>query len=239
MKILITSGGTKVPIDKVRDITNMSHGTFGSRIAHVALAEEHEVCFLCAKGSRTPFRNDFDFYNDNQAIHKVMEYFLFCEEYQEKYSETEFRNYDDYERSLGLLLDWKPDVVILAAAVSDYGVANYVNGKIRTQDNLQISLEPLPKIIATVKERLPNCFLVGFKLLVYASETELIEEASKSIINNRCDLVVANDLASLQANNHRLFLVRPDQVPVSFCKNDALEDPYYLAGKVVEAATER
>ena len=33
MKILITSGGTKVPIDRVRSITNMSQGTFGSRIA--------------------------------------------------------------------------------------------------------------------------------------------------------------------------------------------------------------
>ena len=33
MKILITSGGTKVSIDRVRSITNMSQGTFGSRIA--------------------------------------------------------------------------------------------------------------------------------------------------------------------------------------------------------------
>ena len=33
MKILVTSGGTKIPIDRVRDITNMSTGTFGSKIA--------------------------------------------------------------------------------------------------------------------------------------------------------------------------------------------------------------
>ena len=32
MKILITSGGTKVKIDLVRSITNMSRGTFGSQI---------------------------------------------------------------------------------------------------------------------------------------------------------------------------------------------------------------
>ena len=31
MKILITSGGTKIPIDLVRPITNMSRGTFGSK----------------------------------------------------------------------------------------------------------------------------------------------------------------------------------------------------------------
>ena len=33
MKILITSGGTKVKIDQVRHIGNMSKGTFGSKIA--------------------------------------------------------------------------------------------------------------------------------------------------------------------------------------------------------------
>ena len=33
MKVLITSGGTKVPIDTVRHIGNMSSGTFGAKIA--------------------------------------------------------------------------------------------------------------------------------------------------------------------------------------------------------------
>ena len=42
MKILITSGGTKVPIDRVRSITNMSCGTFGSRIADAFYSNEHE-----------------------------------------------------------------------------------------------------------------------------------------------------------------------------------------------------
>lgn len=35
MKILITSGGTKVPIDSVRSITNLSKGTFDSQIIDV------------------------------------------------------------------------------------------------------------------------------------------------------------------------------------------------------------
>ncbi len=32
MKILITSGGTRVPIDSVRSITNMSKGTYGKNL---------------------------------------------------------------------------------------------------------------------------------------------------------------------------------------------------------------
>ena len=78
MKILITSGGTKVPIDRVRSITNMSHGTFGSRIADAffndglkvfRIGNEHgtpieKITFFMAKGSRKPtlqFLNDETF----------------------------------------------------------------------------------------------------------------------------------------------------------------------------------
>jgi phosphopantothenoylcysteine synthetase/decarboxylase len=43
MKILITSGGTKIPIDTVRDITNMSTGTFGTKIAEECLRKGHDV----------------------------------------------------------------------------------------------------------------------------------------------------------------------------------------------------
>jgi hypothetical protein len=60
-KILITSGGTKVPIDKIRDITNQSSGTFGSKIATEALKRNHDVTFMRAKGSKSPFSMEIDF----------------------------------------------------------------------------------------------------------------------------------------------------------------------------------
>ena len=41
MKVLITSGGTKVPIDTVRHIGNMSSGTFGAKIAFQLLELGH------------------------------------------------------------------------------------------------------------------------------------------------------------------------------------------------------
>lgn len=43
MKILITSGGTKIPLDSVRHIGNMSSGTMGREIALAALEKKHEV----------------------------------------------------------------------------------------------------------------------------------------------------------------------------------------------------
>lgn len=36
MKILITAGGTNEPIDKVRNITNMSKGTLGEALIQAA-----------------------------------------------------------------------------------------------------------------------------------------------------------------------------------------------------------
>ena len=41
MRILITSGGTKVMIDGVRHISNMSKGTFGSAICKSFLEKGH------------------------------------------------------------------------------------------------------------------------------------------------------------------------------------------------------
>lgn len=54
MKIFITSGGTKIPIDKVRNITNMSKGTFGSKIATESLRAGHDVYFYRAEDSKSP-----------------------------------------------------------------------------------------------------------------------------------------------------------------------------------------
>ena len=46
--ILITSGGTKVYIDEVRHVGNMSSGRFGADLAREALRLGHTVIFLYA-----------------------------------------------------------------------------------------------------------------------------------------------------------------------------------------------
>ena len=62
---------------------------------------------------------------------------------------------------------------MLAAAVSDFGVSNYVSGKIRSTDEMKIELEPLPKLIGAVKTIQHKTKLVGFKLLVNSTDEEL------------------------------------------------------------------
>src|SRR5690606_29324269 len=52
--ILITSGGTREPVDGVRSITNFSSGQTGAVLADHLVAEGFKVTFLFAKGSKTP-----------------------------------------------------------------------------------------------------------------------------------------------------------------------------------------
>lgn len=237
MKILVTSGGTKIPIDSVRNITNMSTGKFGSKIASELLKLGHDVYFFRSKGSRSPMSATIDFHNHGMKLSKQ---FYHANEmyrkYDDKYNEMEYSTFDEYKERLERIIKIElPDVVILAAAVSDYGVTNPVNGKIRSNDMLTIKLESLPKIIYYIKEWHPSTKLVGFKLLVNSKKEQLENAAKQSISDNKCDMIVANDLADIKNDNHRIQLVFPNKVPIEFVTDPT--DPNFLAKKVAEYST--
>jgi phosphopantothenoylcysteine synthetase/decarboxylase len=125
-KVLVTSGGTKVPIDDVRSITNMSRGTFGSRIAteFLKVDDNIELTFLRAEGSCSPFivkydvkegffKNAFAFYN----LHR------FYKRNKLRIKEITYKTYADYARIMDDLMENQSfDATVLAAAVSDYYV---------------------------------------------------------------------------------------------------------------------
>ena len=250
MRILITSGGTKVPIDGVRSITNMSSGTFGSKIAFEALEKGHEVIYLRAIQCKSPFSMTVDYYeqerssdplyqeleNNAQRFHfnnKLEELYKAFLKYQNRYWERAYVTFESYILALRHCISWgQPDVIVLAAAVSDYGVENYVDGKIRSKENLTIQLKPLPKIISQVKQWAPAAKLVGFKLLVDSTEDQLITAARCSVVNNKCDMVVANDLRDIKNDKHTLMLVKENSVVIV---KPNPNDPHYLAKEVVNA----
>lgn len=244
-KILITSGGTKIPLDRVRNITNMSRGTFGSKIAAEALKAGHDVIFLRAKDSKSPFTPDIDFRNQKWRV-ALAEALLLDFNYRDKYLEYRYSTFDDYEDALITQLDdHKPDITILAAAVSDYGVENYVDGKVRSGDGLTIKMKPLPKLIGRIKEWCPTTKLVGFKLLVDSTDEELIAAAKKSVLENGCELVVANDLRDIKNNNHRITFVRHKpsyerddgwEITSIATSDSGSDDSNYLAREVVRRA---
>lgn len=206
MKILITSGGTKIPIDRVRSITNMSKGTFGSKIANEFFREcmsrkgrrkeqIEKITFFMAKNSIRPNAESInnECYDDDSHIFEYVEYTTF----------------DEYKEGVeNLLKNETYDIIVVAAAVSDYGVANYYNGKYRSrEDDMCIKLVKLPKILPIMRELAPNATICGFKLLVDSTEDELLDAMRKQIDESNVDLVIGNDLRDIKNDDHQLLVV--------------------------------
>lgn len=86
-------------------------------------------------------------------------------------------------------------------------------GKISSKDEYQVLfLKQTPKIISQVKKWNPNIRLIGFKLLVGVSKEELLTVARASLIKNKAEIIVANDLYDISNNQHHAFLVKQDSV---------------------------
>ena len=237
MKILITSGGTKVKIDLVRSITNMSRGTFGSQIcdsfwrkiiAPSDATDKNVIVFFYAKNSRMPHNSCFD-----SGIHAI------------RY--IEYDTFDDYRTKLtDLLKAEKFDIIVLAAAVSDYGVANYFNGKYHSSDDMTIKLVKLPKVITEVRALAPNATICGFKLLVNSADEELRAAMDKQFAENDIELCVGNDLRDIKADDHRLTIKFNEKLKsddkteefMTYTKSWAKVHGYRLADIVVDKCIE-
>lgn len=215
MKILLTSGGTKVPTDEVRHIANMSSGTFGTKIGVECLNRGHDLYFMASKDSKTPTKFTYDFNKNSREFitTEVIKNSIWHESISSRYAEITYTSFDDYLETLKDSIEIASlDAVILAAAVSDYGCVPH-KGKIKSKENMTIDLYPLPKIINKVKNEWGyKGILVGFKLLVGATEDELIQAAGRSVVENNCDFVVANDLHDLKKNNHKIMIVTKHNV---------------------------
>lgn len=188
MRALVTAGGTSEPIDDVRFVTNFSSGRFGAAIA-TALAERGvEVALLAGRAL---------------ASHP--------ERIDPRVRVVAFGSFADLEAALAAELATPPDLLFMAAAVSDFSPVR-VAGKIRSdQDELVVRMTRNPKLLARLRERCGvGTFLVGFKLLSGASDDELVRVARRQVRENRLNLCVANDLQRLGGADHPVVLVTPE-----------------------------
>jgi len=164
-RVLVTAGATREYIDPIRFITNKSSGKMGVALAEEAEFRGAEVTLIKTKGSVPSF------------VEKQIEV-----ERVEKMLKA-------IERELS---SKKYDIVVLAAAVSDFTPKEKARKKIRSGQTLILELVPTPKIIQRIKEIQPNVFLVGFKAEYGVGEEELIEQARKQIEKAKSDVVIAN-----------------------------------------------
>ena len=136
----------------------------------------------------------------------------------------EYDTFDDYRLKLtDLLKAEKFDIIVLAAAVSDYGVANYFNGKYHSSDDMVIKLVKLPKVIKEVRALAPDATICGFKLLVNSTDEELRAAMDKQFAENDIELCVGNDLRDIKADDHHLTIKFNEKLKKCSCEKIDIE----------------
>ncbi len=184
MKVLVTSGATREPIDSVRYITNLSSGRTGAAIAEELVARGWVVSQLHGM--------------DSAVAAGVAR----CEA---------FTDHVSLDRALrDHLEDGGYDAVIHAAAVGDYTVADAAAGaKHASGQELVLRLLPTAKIIDRIRVYAgrASLVLVGFKL-THDADVDTRAQAARSLLERSgADYVVQNDVATLGDGAGHVYVI--------------------------------
>ena len=163
-RVVVTAGPTRERIDPVRYISNFSSGKMGYAIAEEALKLGAAVTLITGPVSLTPPQGA-----------KVVS----VESTEEMYRAV----IEEYNNA---------DIVIKAAAVSDYRPQEYMPNKMKKQkDEWSISLVKNRDILKELGKKKTHQFLIGF-----AAETDHVEQyALDKLKNKNLDMIVANDVS--------------------------------------------
>ncbi len=183
MRILITSGATREPIDAVRFLSNISTGRTGALLAEALAQYGHAVTLLHGEGAVRP----------TSASVLATEAFSSTENLQKQ-----------LRRLLGT---GNYDAVIHAAAVSDYRPAQTRDGKMSSYaPELTLHLVPTPKLLPELKHFAPRPLtVIGFKLTAGANAEERGSAVKKLFAAGTVDAVIHNDMDDLATGDARPF----------------------------------
>lgn len=182
--VLVTAGGTSEPIDPVRFITNRSSGKMGIAIAQKALARGAKVILITGNIS-VPVPEGAERINVS----------------------TTAEMYDAVMANMKYA-----DVIIKAAAPSDYSVKNYSDNKIKGE-NITLTLKKNPDIAAAAGK-----IKGDKKLVIFSAETNDCEKyAREKLLAKNADLAVLNDVTQAGAG------FNSDTNIVTFITKDTVE----------------
>lgn len=213
LRVMVTAGGTREPIDPVREIANRSSGKQGFALAQAAVDQGAEVVLISGPaGLPTPVGVErIDIRTADEMFQAVMDHIQ------------------------------DVDVLIMAAAVADYRPTVPKSTKIKKgQSELtEIPLTRTPDILKEVlewkrKKNHDRIIVVGF-----AAETEkMIENAKNKLKQKDLDLIVANDIslptAGFEVNTNQVVFLKEEQEPIGL----PLMSKENVAEKVVEEVIE-
>lgn len=169
-KVLITAGPTIEYIDPVRVITNQSTGKTGVLLASEFVSAGSKVTMIYGPGTEMPPKGA-------KVVH--------------------VKTSSQMSEAVKKEMRQKWDIVILAAAVSDYTPEKPSKTKLDSDlSRISLKMKKVPKMINGIKKIQKNVFLVGFKAETGISKEQLIKKAREKIVQSDCDLVIANDIGT-------------------------------------------
>ncbi len=167
LRVLVTAGGTREPIDSVRFLGNSSSGRMGLALAQAARGRGAEVTVIAA----------------NVALHRPAGL-----SWREVATAAQLREACEQEFP-------HSDVLLMAAAVADFRPATASNGKIKKteHESLRLELEPTEDVLrGLAARRAPGQTLVGF-----AAEhgEQAVAYGRGKLTAKNLDAVVVNDIS--------------------------------------------
>ena len=166
LRVLVTAGGTREPIDPVRFIGNRSSGRMGMALAASAAGRGAEVTLIAANVS-LPAPAGVRRIDVETAAQLAAA------------AEAEFA---------------ATHVLLMAAAPADFRAAEPAAGKLRRSGSLELSLEPTEDILAALAAaRGTGQTIVGFAA---EHGGEAVERARGKLTRKGADLIVLNDVSN-------------------------------------------
>ena len=182
-KVLITAGPTREFLDPVRFVSNRSSGKMGYALAEEALKRGAKV-FLVSGPTHLYPPPGLEFHGVESA--------------------------SQMDRAVSKFFK-SADVLIMAAAVSDFKFARPRDQKVKKEKSEgNIRLVPTPDILSRLGPKKKNQFVVGF-----AAETDNLEKNALSKMKQKnLDMIIANDVsredAGFQSDTNLVKIIHKD-----------------------------
>ena len=183
MRILITAGPTREPLDPVRFLTNRSSGKMGYALAHAFIHAGHSVLLISGPTALdVPDRVDFIPVETAADMRQAVEHML-----------------------------GRVEIAVFTAAVADYTPAVVAGQKLKkTAAGMTLELVRTPDILGSARNEFGFAgTLVGFA----AETENLEANARDKLLRKHCDLIVANDVSKpgfgFDSDHNEVLLVYP------------------------------
>jgi phosphopantothenoylcysteine decarboxylase/phosphopantothenate--cysteine ligase len=199
LRVLVTAGGTREPIDPVRFIGNRSSGRMGIALAAAAAARGAEVTLIAA----------------NVALSEPAGVRRIDVETAEQLAVASAAEFPSSQ------------VLLMAAAPADFRATEVAAGKLARQDGLSLQLEPTADILASLAAgKSPNQTIVGFAA---EHGGDAVGRAREKLTRKNADLIVLNDVSDptigFESTDNAVALIDKDaETTVPIAPKDAIAD---------------